>query len=165
MEKAISTDQTPDNITSVLALLSEMSSRLEAISSRLTPVQLTTPVGPGERTPVEILAHILHCEAVSVEMITLALSRNEPFISGLHPERDIGKLFNLSQYDFDHLRLYFNLRRQFLLNLLSGLEERQWSRTVRKEGKQRCESVYWLARGQALHEDDHLREIESVYFK
>jgi len=161
MKKSISTDQTAENIAAVLDLLGGMPVRLEALSEQLTPEQLVTPVGPGERTPTEILAHMLHCEAVSVEMITLALSRKEPLISGIHPERDIGKLFNLSQYDFDHLRKYYDLRRQFLLNVLSGLSDRQWSRTVRKEGKARRESVYWLGRGQALHEDDHLREIED----
>lgn len=161
MTKSIPTAQTPENITAVLALLSEMPDRLQAIANQLSPQRLTTPVGQGERTPTEILAHILHCDAVTVEMITLALTRKEPFISGIHPERDIGKLFNLSQYDFKDLRAYFNFRRQFLLNVLNGLIEKQWSRRVRKEGKQRRESVYWLARGQALHEDQHLREMEG----
>jgi hypothetical protein len=160
MKKDISTEQTLENIAAVLALLRGMPNRLEAVSEKLTPAQLTTPVGPGERTPTEILAHMLHCEAVSVEMITLALSRKEPFISGIHPERDLGKLFNLSRYEFGQLKVYYDLRRQFLLTVLNGLTEKQWSRRVRKEGKKRRESVYWLARGQALHEDDHLKAIE-----
>ncbi len=88
---------------------------------------------------------MLHCEAVSVEMITLALYRKEPLISGIHPERDFGKLFNLSQYDFDHLRTYYDLRREFLLNVLSGLSDRQWSRTVRKEGKGQGQRIGVLA--------------------
>ncbi len=133
-EESISTDQTAENIEAVLSLLAGMPSRLEALAGQLTPEQQITPVGLGERTPTEMLAHMLHCEAVSVEMITLALSRKEPLISGIHPEGDFGKLFNLSQYDFDHLRTYYDLRREFLL-MLSGLSDRQWSRTVRKEGK------------------------------
>ena len=94
--------------------------------------------------------------------LILALLKKEPLIHDLHPERDVGKLLNLGQYDFEDLRTYFNFRRRVLLDVLGRLGEKQWSRTVRKEGKKRRESVYWLARGQALHEDGHLKEIEAL---
>ncbi|MBN2044643.1 MAG: DinB family protein [Anaerolineales bacterium] len=113
------------------------------------------------QTP-ETIAHMMHCEAVTSEAVTLALLRKEPLLPGLHPERDLGKLFNLGRYDFDDLQRYFNFRRRILLDVLTGLTENQWSRTVQETGKQRRESVYWLARGQALHEDGHLGEIEGL---
>ena len=71
-------------------------------------------------------------------------------------------MFNLGKYDYDDLRMYFNFRRRILLDVLTGLTEKQWSRTVQEAGKQRRESVYWLARGLGLHEDGHVGEIEGL---
>ena len=70
MTKVIPTEQTPENIADVLALLCEMPEHLQEISRQFTEEQLTTPVGPGERTPTGILAHLIHCEAVSSEAVT-----------------------------------------------------------------------------------------------
>jgi hypothetical protein len=46
------------------------------------------------------------------------------------------------------------------LRVLSGLKEHDWSRCVREEGKQRRESVYWRARTIAMHELDHVGDLE-----
>ena len=47
------------------------------------------------------------------------------------------------------------------MNILASLNEKQWARTLREKGKKRQESVYWRARSQALHELEHLEDIES----
>jgi hypothetical protein len=57
--------------------------------------------------------------------------------------------------------VYFGLRRTVLLRVLASLTEEKWSRCIREEGKQRKESVYWRARGQALHELEHLQDLET----
>ena len=48
-----------------------------------------------------------------------------------------------------------------MLRVLSELKEAQWSRSIREEGKQRKETVYWRARSLALHEVEHLGDLEN----
>ena len=161
MKKQIPTEQNESNIEEVLRLLRETPAKLESLSTELSEEQLQTAIGPGERTPTEILAHLINCEALTSESIYLALLRNEPLLAGLHAERDLGKLLRLDELPFLDLLAYFKLRRKVLLRILGSLTEKQWSRVVREAGKQRRESVYWRARGQALHELEHLMELEN----
>jgi hypothetical protein len=61
---------------------------------------------------------------------------------------------------FAELLAYFKIRPTVLLLVLAGLDDRGWSRAVCEAGKQRKESVYLTSRGQALHEAEHLTELE-----
>ena len=160
MKKQIPTEQTEANIQEVLRLLSETPVQLEKLSKGSSEERLRKPLGAGERSFVEALAHLLNCEARTAEAIQLALMRSEPLIPDIHPERDLGKLLRYDQLPFDELLAYFKFRRAVLLKVLSSLKESQWSRAVREEGKQRKESVYWRARGQALHELEHIQYLE-----
>jgi len=161
MKKQISTEQTDTNIQGVLRLLSETPSQLEKLSKGLSEEQLHRPLGPGERSFTEVLAHLLNCEAIMAESINLALLTDEPLLAGIHPERDLGKLLRLDLLPFRELLAYFKVRRTVLLRILEALTEEKWSRCIRETGKQRKESVFWRARGQALHELEHLLELES----
>ena len=163
MKKAITSDQTPENIAKVIEVLTESSVRLEALSKSVSAPsgKLRQPLGKGERTPAEVLAHILNTEARSSEMIYQALLVNEPFFADIHPERDWGKLLRFDLLDFSELLAYFLIRRKVLLRVLSGLKEKDWGRVVQEEGKQRKESVYWRARTIAMHELDHLWDLEK----
>ena len=160
MKKQISTDQTEANIEKVLRLLAESPERLEKLSKRLSDKKLHEPLGTGERSFTEVLAHILNCEAITTESIYLALMLKEPAIRRVHAERDLGKLIRLDQMPFGELMTYFKFRRAVLLKVLSSLTDKQWSKMMREEGKQRKESVYWRARGQALHELEHIQDLE-----
>jgi hypothetical protein len=160
MKKAITPDQTPENIAKVMEVLTESPVRLKALSKSISAEKLSQPLGKGERTPTEVLAHMLNGEAISSEMIYRALLVNEPLFEDIHPERDWGKLLRFDLLDFSELLAYFIIRRKVLLRVLSGLKEKEWGRTVREEGKQRKESVYWRARTIAMHELDHLGWLE-----
>ena len=92
-------------------------------------------------------------------MIYQALLVDEPYFADIHPERDWGKLLRFDLLDVTDLIVYFKTRRAVLLRVLSGLTEAQWSRSVREEGKQRRESVYWRARTIVMHELDHLGDL------
>jgi len=160
MKKSISTDQTLANIAKVMEMLIESPSKLEALSKPLTVEQLRQPLGRGERSFTEVLAHMINGEAILSEMIYQALLVKEPFFADIHPERDWGKLLRFDLLDFSELCAYFIIRRKILLRVLSGLKEEGWARCVREEGKQRKESVYWRARTIAMHELDHLGWLE-----
>ena len=161
MKKQISTEQTDTNIQGVLRLLSETPSQLEKLSKGLSEEQLHRPLGPGERSFTEVLAHLLNCEAIMAESINLALLTDEPLLAGIHPERDLGKLLRLDLLPFRELLAYFKVRRVVLLRVLVSLSGKKWSRCIREAKKARKESVYWRARGQALHELEHLLDLEK----
>jgi hypothetical protein len=161
MKKNIPTSITDKNIASILDLLAASSNRLDALSKSVASELLYRPLAKGERTPTEVLAHMLNGEAVSSEMIYRALLANEPFFDDIHPERGWGKLLRFDLLEFSELLAYFIIRRKVLLRVLSGLTAKDWARTVREEGKQRKESVYWRARTIAMHESDHLDDLEN----
>jgi hypothetical protein len=161
MKKQISTQQTDENIREVLRLLRETPEKIGALSRGLTARQLADPLGPGERSFTATLAHLLHCEAVTSQAIYLALLQHEPLLADVHAERDLGKLLRLDLLAFEELLSYFKMRRTILLRVLEILTPGQWSRVVRAQKKERRESVYWQARAQALHELEHLQDLET----
>ena len=134
-KKAVGTELTLENIAHVLALLAEMPDRLEGLVKDARDPRLRQPLRSGERSFVETLAHLIHCEDRISEAIYLALLVNEPFLPEVHPERQWGKL-------------------------LRSLHAAQWGRRICETGKKRKESVYWQARSMALHELEHLTDLE-----
>ena len=134
--------------------------KLESLSKRFSAEQLREPLGSGERSFTEDLAHLLNCEARSSEAIYLALLEDEPLFIDIHPERQWGKLLRYDLLAFSELLAYFKLRRIVLLHVLDSLTEEQWWRSIREARKKRKESVYWRARSIAMHELEHLLDLE-----
>jgi hypothetical protein len=165
MKKIISTEATESNIAQIIDLLSDTSRKLERLRSRFSDEQFIKPLGAGERSLTENLAHLLHCEAISSEFIYLALLKDEATFNDIHPEREYGKLLHYDFFSFKSLLDYFIFRRTILLRVLSSLEAEQWSRSISEKGKKRKESVYWRARSIALHELEHINDIESKLAK
>ncbi|MBL8099204.1 MAG: DinB family protein [Anaerolineales bacterium] len=161
MNQKISTDQTLENISKILEILTETPKKLEALSKGLSKEQLREPLGKGERSLTENLTHLINGEARSSEMIYQALLSHEPLFADVHPDRDWGKLTRFDLLDFSDLLNYFKIRRKILLRVLSGLKEAEWSRAIREEGKKRKESVYWRARTIAMHELEHVGDLEK----
>ena len=159
MKKSVSTQQTSSNIAAVLKLLEDTPAQLEAFSAGLHPEQLQMPLGEGERSFTEDVAHLVNCEARTAEIIYLVLLVDKPLIVDIHPERQWGKLMRHELMDCADLLRYFRFRRAVLLRVLHSLTDSQWSRTIRQEGKQRQESVYWQARTLALHELEHVTDL------
>lgn len=108
-----------------------------------------------------MLAHILHCEAITAEAIYLALLLDEPRLPDIHPARNLGKLLRLDMLSFEELLSYFKIRRTILLPVLEPLTNEKWSRVTQESKKARKESIYGRARGQALHELEHVVDLET----
>lgn len=161
MKKLISTELTVANIAKVTALLANAPEKLEQLSKLFSETQLNQPFAPGERSFTEILAHLLHCEARSAEAIYLALLADEPLFTNVHPEREFGKLLRYDFWPFAELLAYFKFRRAVLLRVLAELTPEKWARCIQESGKKRKESVYWLARSLALHELEHVNQVEK----
>lgn len=161
MKKAISTDLTGANIATVMKVLEETPGQLESLSQSRSEEHLRQPLGAGERSFTEVLAHLIHTEDRSSEAIYLALLMDVPLIPDVHPERQWGKLLKFDRLPFSELLAYFKLRRVVLSGVLASLTETQWGRSIREEGKKRQESVYWRARTIAMHELDHLTHLQN----
>ena len=159
-KKTISTEQTRANINRLIAILEDSPGWIERLSHSLTDEQLGQSLGQGERSFIEKLAHLVHSEARASEAIYLALLVDEPMLAQVHAERQWGNLLRFDLLPFAELLVYFKLRRTVLLRVLAGLDDGLWSRTVREAGKKRQESVYWKARALALHELEHLTDLE-----
>ena len=159
MKKPISTDPTPENIRQILQLLTEVPIRLEKLSQGMDETALHQPMAPDKRSFHRTLAHLIHCESRTFEAITQALLANEPTFPAIHPEREFGNLFPFVDQPFPDLLAYFKIRRAVLLAVLTGLSEKQWARAIQPSAKQRKETVYWQARGQALHEWEHVEDL------
>jgi len=134
---------------------------LEGLSKHLSEERLRQPLEAGERSFTEDLAHLIQTEDRSSEAIYLALLMEEPLIPDVHPERQWGKLLRFDLLPFSELLAYFRLRRLILLRVLASLTETQWGRSIREAGKKRQESVYWRARTIAMHELDHLSDLQN----
>jgi hypothetical protein len=165
MKKSISTDLTQANIANVTELLADTPVQLERLHKRLTGEQFRQPLGPGERSFTEDLAHLIHSEARTSEAIYLALLLDEPLLPDVHSERQWGKLLRFDLLSVPELLSYFKLRRAVLLRVLATLAEEQWGRVIREAGKKRKESVYWRARALAMHELDHLTDLQNKLTK
>jgi DinB superfamily len=161
MKKSVSTDLTKANIAKVTELLAETPLKLESLSTSLTGEQVRQPLGAGERSLTEDLAHLIHSEARTSEAIYLALLLEEPLVPDIHSERQWGKLLRYDLLAFSDLLAYFKIRRTVLLRVLSSLRDEQWSWSIRENGKKRQESVYWRARALAMHELDHLTDLQD----
>lgn len=159
MKKKISTEQTKANIEEIIALLAASPAELIRLRNGLADEALHRPLGPGERSFLETLAHLINCEDRSAAAIYSALLVKEPLMVKIHPERQLGQLVHFETYPVTDLLAYFSFRRQVMLDVLAGLSEKQWGRVIREEGKKRKESVYWQARGLALHELEHLTDL------
>jgi hypothetical protein len=151
---------TPANIARVMALLTDMPARLEQWGQGGSLEELQRPLGPGDRSAMETVAHLLNTEALSSGAIYLALLVKEPELAPIHAERQLGRLLRFERLPWADLLGYFNVRRAVLLGVLQELTAAQWGQKVRETGKQRKESVYWRARGLALHEAEHVGELE-----
>lgn len=157
----ISTSSTPANISKVMGLLAVTPKKLSALSKSVPKGKRNQPLGKGERSLTETLAHLVNSEARISESIYLALLLDEPLIPDIHSERDWGKLLRHNLADFAELLAYFKFRRAAMMRVLSGLSENQWGRSIREAGKRRKESIYWRARSLALHESEHIKDLEN----
>jgi hypothetical protein len=160
MKKQISTTPTEANIKEIIRLLGQTPERLAVLSKGLSEKKLHEPLGQGERSFTEALTHLINTEAISSQAVYLALMLDEPILPDIHAERDLGKLLRFDLLPFTELMAYFTTRRRILFRVLESLTEAQWSMLIRENGKQRKESIYWRARGLALHELEHVLDLE-----
>jgi hypothetical protein len=155
----LGTKATRTNIQKILALLEEFPQRIASLTVNLDNERLHTPLVEEEWSLVEILAHLRCCEEVWANTIYTMLALDDPELAEVHP-RQWAKVVKYDRLDFRISFRVFHLRRRELLEVLLGLPVEAWLRTGVIKGRQH--SVYSQARRLALHEADHLEQIEAL---
>ena len=159
LHKRLATRPSGERIALILQVLAAAPERLRGLSRGLTEAELTTPLGAGERSFKRDLTHLIYCAERGADPIHHALLLDDAFLPRVHAERDWGALMRYEAFDIAELMAYFTFRRTALLRILQGLSRGQWERTTRREGVKRAESVYYSARGVAVHELGHLEDL------
>lgn len=159
LHKRLITRPSDERIALILRVLAAAPERLPALSRSLTEADLTTPLGEGERSFKRDLTHLIYCAERGADPIHHALLLPDAFMPRIHAERDWGALMRYEAFEIAELMVYFEFRRTALLHILKGLSRQQWERSVRREGVKRRESVYYSARGLAIHELGHLEDL------
>ena len=73
MAKRLSTEATPANIAGARKLLAGVPDQLAELSGHIPPEKLEQPIAQGERSPRQVLVHLLNCEARASDAIYSAL--------------------------------------------------------------------------------------------
>lgn len=150
---------TPAGIEKFLALLAETPDRMTVLTHGLDDAHLRMAPGPGEWSIVDILSHLRSCADVWGGIIAAMLSDNEPALEEIHP-RTWQKKAGYEKFPFNESLRQFMTQRQELLGQLRCLSFEQWERGA-VIGKRR-HTVFNQARRMALHEQDHLGQIEDL---
>jgi len=75
----------------------------------------------------------------------------------LHAEKDFDRLSLFSGLGLNELVEAFSLERKKTLNFLKSLRKSDWCRQLKEENKAREETIYWRARGLAIHDFTHVQ--------
>jgi hypothetical protein len=141
--------------------LAETTTRTEAVTRRLSAVDLATGPGPGAWSPNEVLWHIRASADVYGEHVARILDEDTPVWRRVSPRARMKK----SRYDqlpFAESFAAFAKQREALVALLGGVVPDAWQRFAIIHAGQRASrlTLRERIRGMADHEDIHCAQTE-----
>lgn len=151
----------PQNREKILGILADTPARLQGLSQVRSAVGRSTPLAPDQWSLTEVLAHLNACADLSTEAIYYAILVDNPVLPDVHPQRNWANLLRYDKFSFEEQLVSFTFKRKVLLGQLSGMSKSQWERPVTRRGK-RQENLYRVARSLALHEFEHLAQLEIL---
>jgi hypothetical protein len=150
---------TPAAIAKYLALLEEFPRTVAARTAGLSEAQLRWSPGKKDWSIVEVLAHLRACTEIWSFSIYAMLAENKP-VFPLLDERRWAKAAHYVIFEFQPAFQIFCLQRQELLAVLQPLDIETWARSANIEG--RNHTVFSQSRRMALHETEHLNQIQAL---
>ena len=158
--------ETPLPIQQVLTLLAAAPARIAALTEGFSPAQLLVPPGLGEWSARDVLAHLRACSDVWGKYIRLILAEDRPSIRAVSPRTWI-KRTDYTQQDFQPSLHVYTTQRADLLAVLQPLAPAAWERpaVVTGVGKPIERTVHTYAERLAVHEREHVRQIEGLFKK
>jgi hypothetical protein len=157
----ISTKTSEANIKKILTILAASPGRLQALSEPRSALELNAPLKQDHWSFAKVMAHLYAYAELINHATYYALLFENPTLPNVHPQQNWARLVRYDQFAFSSLLASFVFQREVLLHKLTGLNDTQWARLVTREGK-RQETIYRLNRSMALHEIDHLAQLEAI---
>jgi hypothetical protein len=155
-KKEIPTAQSDDAIKNIFETLEETPRFLIAIAKRFDEKTSLNPIIEGKRSFRETLVHLLNIEGLNYTTIYPAFLLNKPKVYPLHAEKDFDRLSLFTDFKLKDLLQAFDLERKKTLSFLRSLKPNDWIRQLVEDNKARQETIYWRARGLAVHDYTHV---------
>ena len=152
---------TEDQIESYMQTLIDTPGRLAALTEGMTEEQLSAAPAPGEWSLAEILAHLRGCADVWGYSIYAMFILDNPELADIHA-RTWAQKMGYAKLTFAENFTAFQVGRENLARILAGLSFEQWGRTSRFSGKVNTHTIFSQTMRMALHERDHLQQIETM---
>ncbi len=154
---------TAAEIEEILEALAETPRRLASMTSDLEHARLHTKADADAWSANDILAHLRSCADVWGKSIQAMITQDNPTLRYVSPRTWIRKT-DYPHQDFQVSFQVFAGQRDDLLALLKPLALEGWSRAATFTGttRGRDQTVFSYARRIALHERDHLEQLEGV---
>jgi hypothetical protein len=145
-----------------LQTLIETPGRIASYTAGLDEARLKAPPAPDEWSLVGILAHLRACTEVWSFSIYAMLTVDNPQMADIHP-RDWMKRLNYAKLSFATNFDAFKVERDNLVRILQGLTFEEWERAGIFTGKVNTHTVFSQVRRMALHETDHMDQLEAMF--
>ena len=156
-KKEIPTSFSEAAIANVFIVLEETPNYLASFAKHFDERTSLEPIIEGKRSFRETLIHMLNIEGLHYTTMYPALLLNKPRVYPLHAERDFNKLNLFSDFQLHELLEVFRFERRKSLSFLKSLKRSDWFRQITEENKAREETIYWRARGLAIHDFTHVQ--------
>lgn len=148
----------------ILQILADGPTRIEAATSQISAVFLAQPPDPGEWSLLEILAHLKACQDVWGDNRVVRMLREDgPTIRAINPNTWLVRT-DYRGRSFANLLGEFASQRTAFLAVLDALPPQGWLRSgsVVGAGRTRVISVHREADALARHERTHVRQLERL---
>ena len=150
------TTQSDIAIKNVFETLEETPRFLNTVAKRFDEKTALNPIIEGKRSFRETLVHLLNIEGLNYTTIYPAFLLSKPKIYPLHAERDFDRLSLFGDFKMKDLLLAFHFERKKTLSFLGSLKPNDWNKQLVEDNKARQETIYWRARGLAVHDYTHV---------
>lgn len=150
---------TPAEIEKYLVMLEALPETITAKTEGLSETHLRWSHGKKDWSIVDVLAHLRSCAEIWSFSMYAMLTENNPTLP-LLDERRWAKAARYATFEFEHSFQLFCAQRRELLAVLKALEFESWARSANIES--RNHTVFSQARRMALHENEHLDQIQAL---
>ncbi len=156
-KKKIPTTFSESAVTNVFRILENTPKYLTSVTKHFDDNSSRNPLSDGKRSFRETLIHLLNIEFLNYTTIYPAFLLNKPVIHPIHSERDFDRLSLFLDFELNELLDAFCMERRKSLSFLKSLKESDWMKQLVEVNKAREETIYWRARGLAIHDFTHIQ--------
>jgi hypothetical protein len=158
---SISTKINIENISRLIETLNQTPELLQQFSIKLSIDNYQQALAVDKRSFHQDIIHLIHCDHSSTWKIYQAMLVKNPLLINIHPEKDWSKVLFLNKLSVEELIALFLLKRKLLMELLNSIDEKSWSNQFTIKGNSTPNTVYKEVRSLAIHEDNHLKILNS----